>query len=403
MTTQTTRRFSEVCTLTKGRKPNLYSEKPTGGLPYLTARFMRGSEAPQWVKPSDAAAVVAQKTDVIIICDGSNSGEVFSGFSGVVSSTMAIVSHTRTISNDYLRYFLISQVEKYAETKTGAAIPHLDLKGLRDSEVPLPMLDEQQRIVAFLDDAFAGIAKATVNAERNIENADDLYAGTLARLFDQPDMNRRRFHELVDAGIMERPIDGNHGDIHPKKADFVPSGVPFIMASDLVDGCVDQLNCSFITARQAKSLRKGFAKHNDVLLSHKGTIGRVAFLKTAHPFVVLTPQVTYFRVRDETRLSPRYLYFALQDPVFQTELAQIAGAGSTRAYIGILRQLELSIRVPQPHVQAAIVQAADAALDARLRLRPMYEAKLAALSELRASLLHRAFTGQLTNASAVAA
>jgi hypothetical protein len=61
--------------------------------------------------------------------------------------------------------------------------------------------------------------------------------------------------ELVKRGVLERPLDGNHGSIHPKGADFVPSGVPFIMASDLVGGGIDTVSCSFITREQATSLR----------------------------------------------------------------------------------------------------------------------------------------------------
>jgi type I restriction enzyme, S subunit len=75
--------------------------------------------------------------------------------------------------------------------------------------------------------------------------------------------------DLVDEGILARPLDGNHGSIHPRGNDFVENGVPFIMASDLHDGSVDVRGCKFITPEQANTLRKGFAKTGDVLLSHK--------------------------------------------------------------------------------------------------------------------------------------
>ena len=65
--------------------------------------------------------------------------------------------------------------------------------------------------------------------------------------------------QLVDEGVLERPIDGNHGELHPKASDFVNQGIPFIMASDLVCGRVDMRHCAFISEEQARSLRKGFA------------------------------------------------------------------------------------------------------------------------------------------------
>jgi type I restriction enzyme S subunit len=161
--------------------------------------------------------------------------------------------------------------------------------------------------------------------------------------------------DLVARGILERPLDGNHGSIHPRGQDFVASGVPFIMASDLVGGGIDTVNCSFITMEQAKSLRKGFAKRGDVLLSHKATLGRTAIVgEIPGDFVMLTPQVTYYRAVDPTRLSNRYLKYYFDSDFFQQVLRSWAGAGSTRAYIGITDQLRLPVLLPPLPEQRAI-------------------------------------------------
>ncbi len=45
--------------------------------------------------------------------------------------------------------------------------------------------------------------------------------------------------DLIQQGIIEKPLDGNHGEIHPKGEDFVASGIPFVMASDINEGKVD--------------------------------------------------------------------------------------------------------------------------------------------------------------------
>lgn len=168
---------------------------------------------------------------------------------------------------------------------------------------------------------------------------------------------------LVKAGILERPIDGNHGEIHPKGEDFVSTGVPFLMASDIANGMVDYESCKFITAKQADGLRKGFARNGDVLLTHKATIGRTAIVDYhAHPYVMLTPQVTYYRVRDKKRLSNRYLRLYFESSFFQSVLGLWAGSGATRAYLGITEQGKLPIVLPPFDKQqklAAVLSAYD--------------------------------------------
>lgn len=169
--------------------------------------------------------------------------------------------------------------------------------------------------------------------------------------------------DLVERGLLERPIDGNHGEIHPKSADFVPEGVPFIMASDLKDGRVDYERCAHITERQAEGLRKGFAKSGDVLLTHKATIGETAIVEYDDgPYVMLTPQVTYYRVKEPRTFSNRYLKAYFDSSLFQETLQLMAGSGSTRAYLGITEQQRLPIILPPPEKQekiAAIISAYD--------------------------------------------
>ncbi|MCS6159239.1 restriction endonuclease subunit S [Shewanella baltica] len=166
--------------------------------------------------------------------------------------------------------------------------------------------------------------------------------------------------DLVDLGIIEKPLDGNHGGIHPKSSDYVEDGVPFIMASDLIDGHVDIKGCKFITEEQATSLRKGFAKEGDVLLSHKATIGRTAIVgELPTGFIVLTPQITYYRVLDSTRLNPRYLKYYFDSEAFQALFEQWAGGGSTRLYLGITEQMKLPIELPEITIQNKIVDLVD--------------------------------------------
>jgi len=161
--------------------------------------------------------------------------------------------------------------------------------------------------------------------------------------------------DLVDRQVLDRPIDGNHGEIHPKSEDFVPEGVPFVMASDLRNGRVDYANCAKITERQAEGLRKGFARNGDVLLTHKATIVATAIVDyDKHPYIMLTPQVTYYRVRDPKALSNRFLKHYFDSSLFQQTLHMLASSGSTRAYLGITEQQRLPVVLPPIEKQQKI-------------------------------------------------
>lgn len=154
---------------------------------------------------------------------------------------------------------------------------------------------------------------------------------------------RRKLGELISEGAIVEVQDGNHGGQHPKASDYVVDGVgvPFIMASDLALGWVDLQGCKRIPRPLADGLRIGFSRPGDVLLTHKGTVGSVAIVPAVDDYVMLTPQVTYYRT-EPTKLHNHYLKYAFLAPGFQDRLASFS-AQSTRPYIALSTQRQLEI------------------------------------------------------------
>lgn len=181
--------------------------------------------------------------------------------------------------------------------------------------------------------------------------------------------------ELIDLEMLDEPLDGNHGSLHPKASDYVDEGVPFIMANNLINGVVDLDGCSFISEEQAKTLRKGFAKPGDVLLTHKATIGRTAIVPDGYETIILTPQVTYYRVK--RGIDNRYLKYYFDSPDFQTTLNNWAGSGSTRAYLGITAQHKLPVILPPYSEQQKIANILEV-LDRKIQINTEINKNLAA-------------------------
>lgn len=154
---------------------------------------------------------------------------------------------------------------------------------------------------------------------------------------------------LIDNNIIYRNQDGNHGEIHPKSSDFTNEGVPFIMAKDLHQGTLNLKECKFISEDQATKLRIHPAKSNDILLTHKATMGRVAIIPTYNGPVVLTPQVTYYRIKDELRMNKEFLYCLFHSFDFQSNLLGDSEQ-STRKFVSITNQRLIKVILPPGNI-----------------------------------------------------
>lgn len=212
-------------------------------------------------------------------------------------------------------------------------------------ELPIPSYARQCEIV----ESYRAITDRI--ALKRAEN-DNLAAQCSCVMYDQYRSDAQNgnpwtkytVQDLIDKKYIDPPMDGNHGELHPKASDYVATGIPFVMANNLSDGFVDLSQCAFITEKQAKTLRKGFARPDDVLLTHKATLGRTAIVPEGYEYIILTPQVTYYRVHKG--LSNVYLRYYFESSYFQSTLEAFAGGGSTRAYIGITKQCGLPVYLP---------------------------------------------------------
>ena len=84
----------------------------------------------------------------------------------------------------------------------------------------------------------------------------------------------------------------------------------------------------------------------DVLLTHKGSVGFVAIVpKLSSDYIMLTPQVTYYRIVNKQKLSNKFLVNYFISPGFQKEFLLLSGGG-TRAYLGITEQRNLKVHIP---------------------------------------------------------
>lgn len=284
----------------------------------------------------------------------------------------------------FLNYFKSSFVKNQLFNKQNKSTQsYLKANHIEDLKVPVISIKEQIKIADKLDK----IQMMIDEKKEQISLLNQLIKSQFIEMFEK-DNNFEKIivSQAIEKHYIEKPSDGNHGSKHPKSSDYVESGVPFIMANNLKNGYVDLVNCNFITKQQAESLDKGFAKDGDVLITHKGTIGETAILHTNYEYVMLTPQITYYRTNDKYIL-PEYLKAYFDSDLFQLNIKKIASAGSTRSYIGITEQRKLSLIVPPMELQkkySDFVKQID---------KQKFEVKksLKKLEELQASLMQEYF------------
>jgi type I restriction enzyme S subunit len=329
--------------------------------------------------------------DVLLTKDGANTGNVTLNtldepFS-LLSSVCLIKTAPDFLLPSFLSYFIQSPdgLKSITGQMTGAAIKRIILRDIKLAKIPIPPLPEQQRIVALLDEAFAGLATAKANAEQNLQNARAIFESHLQAVFSQ------RGERWVDSTIGG---EIRFIDYRGKTPIKTTSGIRLITAKNVKMGYLQKAPMEFIAEDgYASWMTRGIPRKGDVLFTTEAPLANVAQLDTNEK--VAFAQRVIIMQPDRARLDSTFLkYLLLSNPV--QESIRIHGTGATVQGIkaSLLRLIEISF--PESlRQQESIVRNLDALVDETQRLARLYERKLAALEELKKTLLHQAFNGEL--------
>ncbi len=251
--------------------------------------------------------------------------------------------------------------------------------------IPVPALSEQRRIVAILDEAFEGIATAKAHAERNLRNAREVFESRLHTFFDDEAAERWPRRTLREVAL----DFGRGKSKHRPRNDPVLYGgpYPFIQTGDVrgSDHLITEYTQTYSEAGLAQSK-----------LWPKGTLCITIAANIAETgvlgFDACFPDSVIGVVVDEEQTSSKYIEYMLG--TFKAAL-KAKGKGSAQDNINLGTFENERFPFPDLETQSRIVQTLDGLSAEVIRVEDLYQRKLAALEELKQSLLHQAFSGQL--------
>lgn len=159
--------------------------------------------------------------------------------------------------------------------------------------------------------------------------------------------------ELCNQGVLFVQ-DGNHGEYRPRPEEFCDQGVAFIRAGNMEDGHIDFGSASRINDIALSRIRKGIGKPLDILLSHKGTVGRIALAGHDSPPYVCSPQVTIWRTLDESVIDRYYLLYWMRSGHFRMQLESVKSRTDMADYASLTDQRSFTVPLPKIEEQRRI-------------------------------------------------
>jgi len=303
--------------------------------------------------------------------------------------SLAHLSPLNNISPFYLLHFINSPLAKNQFNKRlkGAGVPNLHLEEIREVEIPLPPLPEQQRIVSILDEAFAAIDKAKANAEQNLKNAKELFESYLQGVFK--DKVRGEKYESLDS-LCELIVDCEHKTAPIQENGYPSIRTPNIGKGDLILEGVNRV--SYET--YLKWTRRAVPQAGDLILAREAPAGNIAVIPE-NIEVCLGQRTVLLRPKKNKLISKYLAYLILSREVQEILLSHSTGATVQHINMKDIRAFKI-FDLSDIKEQQTIVRQLDALRAETHKLEALYQKKIADLEELKKSILQKAFSGELT-------
>ena len=297
-----------------------------------------------------------------------------------VGGHTAIYRHT--MQPKYVSYYFMSpsfQKDKLEYTH-GFKVVEINPKDIAKITIPVPPLPEQQRIVAYLDAAFAKIDAMKANAENALKEAKALFQASLKEMMQpKPGWEEKKMSSLYDVR------DGTHDS--PK---YHETGYPLVTSKNLKGGILDMKNVNLISESDYKSINsRSKVDIGDVLFAMIGTIGNPVYVKDEPNYAI--KNMALFKVSAEQ--SGEFLrYYLLNDSILLKIQNEAKGTTQKFVSLGYLRNFLISI--PPLSEQQSIVAALDAIKSRVDRLQSNFDTISRECDALKQAILREVFEGE---------
>lgn len=296
----------------------------------------------------------------------------------------------KTIYHKFLYYYLGSIVDLLNDLGTGATFKELSGGKLKEVLIPLPPLPEQRRIVGLLDEAFAAIATAKATTEQNLQNARALFESHLNAVFTQhgkgwkPTTLGKEIDLLAGFAFKSAQYTAKNNDIRLLRGD------------NIIQGCLRWDDVKRWPANDTKEYERYWLCEGDVVLAMDRPWVKAGLKHatiTSDDLPCLLVQRTA-RLRGGANLDNRFLKLLIGSSAFTGHILGVQ-TGIGVPHISGQQIKDFEFARPPLAEQRRLADNLESLRTETARLTALYTQKLAALEELKKSLLHQAFAGVL--------
>lgn len=298
------------------------------------------------------------------------------GFSNFICNT--------NLSNKYLSFCLIRFNDHISDLSNSTTFKEVSKTNLKEFKIPFPPLPEQQRLVKKIDSLFEKIDKSIALHQKNIDEANAFMGSVLNEVFGE-------MGEKYGVTLLENLATFQNGFAFKSNEFNNTEGLQVIRIGNVVN-----IHKNPVYINERKEFEKYRLRENDIVISMTGTRKKMDYL-----FVrIVDTNNTYLnqrvgKISNKNNSHYKYLYFFFKSNSFRDKIFEFETGTVNQGNISSKDIMNREIANTPLPIQQKTVNYLDSVSQKMEKLKSIQKDKMANLKALKASLLDRAFRGEL--------
>ena len=232
-----TKALGEVCTIQSGKSDT--KDAVSDGAYVFFDRSKTIKRSTRFLRDCEALIIPGEGAEFL--------PRYFKGKFDLHQRAYALFNFTAEMDVQFLYYYLHYASEYFSRVAVGATVKSLRLRHFEDMPIVSAPLPEQHRIVAILDKAFDGIAKAKAAAQANLANARAVFESHLQEVFT------RRGDGWVESKLITLATKiGSGATPRGGEETYKSEGIPLIRSLNVHDYGFKYRKLAYLDDAQAK-------------------------------------------------------------------------------------------------------------------------------------------------------
>ena len=384
-------KLKDCCTIIAGQSPeSKYYNSNGDGLPFFQGKADFGELYPSIRVYCSQPTKIAEKDDILLSVRAPVGPTNLAPCKVCIGRGLTAIRPSEVLLTRYVLLFFRYFEAQLASKGTGTTFKAITQDVVKNLEIPIPPLPEQERIVSRIEELFSQL-DAGVETLKKTKAEIVLYRqAVFSSVIGKYDGVSKKLSDIAVT------VDGDRGKNYPKKAELTQTGdCLFLTAANVKPYGWSFEDNTFISKEKDGILHGGRLQKNDVVITTRGTLGNVAIYDESVPFdtVRINSCMLIIRVTDES-VSPYYLAQYLMSPMFKYQIVKLkSGTAQPQIPANILR--EIPLKIPSSNDQNAIIGELTGKFSVCDSIEQTVDTALQQAEAMRQSILKDAFEGAL--------